>query len=45
MSKRKRSRRRKIIKPTSHKRPPARLASGLDETDAAMRRKRWDQAR
>ena len=45
MSKKKRRRRRKIIKPASHKRAPARLVSGLGEADAAMRRKRWDQAR
>jgi len=45
MSKKKRRRRRKTVKLASHGRPPSRLLSGLDEADAAMRHKRWDQAR
>jgi len=45
MSKKKRRRRRKTIKLPSRRSMPQRLISGLNEADAAMRRKRWDQAR
>ncbi len=44
MSKKKRRRRHKTVKPASRKRVPSRLVSGLSEADAAMRCKRWDQA-
>lgn len=45
MSKKKRRRSRKTVRPARYKSAPSQLVSGLSEADAAMRRKRWDQAR
>ena len=45
MSKKKRRRSRKTVRLAPRKPGPSQLVSGLSEADAAMRRKRWDQAR